>query len=132
MRGDLRQLQVEEDSIAELHMLTAHRADIAADRTRSINRLRGHLLGVFAALERALDLTNKGPLILITGFQTAQAISDTGREELERWLRDHRVRCAANSPRSPAKPQSNGVRIRGEATAAAIIDRPVGDLGTRA
>ncbi len=59
MRHDLRELHLEEEMIADLRMLTAQRGDLAADRTRTINRLRQRLLGVFAALERALDFTNQ-------------------------------------------------------------------------
>ena len=47
MRRDLYELQLDDDMIAELCMLTAHCADLAADRTRTINRLRGRLLSVF-------------------------------------------------------------------------------------
>ena len=70
MRRDLRELHVLDDVIAQLQLLSSYRADLAADRTRSINRLRGLLVGIFPALERVLDFTNRGPLILISGFQT--------------------------------------------------------------
>jgi hypothetical protein len=40
MRRDLRELRADAEAIAELRMLTAHRADIAGERTRAINRLR--------------------------------------------------------------------------------------------
>jgi transposase len=124
MRRDLRELRLEEESIAELRMLTAHRADAAEDRTRSINRLRVRLLGIFPALERVLDFTNKGPLVLISGFQTVAAINDIGQEGLTRWLRGRKVRdadkLAAAATQAAA---SQRVRIRGEATAAALIAR---------
>ena len=73
MRRDLRRLQVLDEDIAELRLMTAYRADLAADRTRCINRLRSLLLGVFPALERVLDFTCHGPLVLISGFQTPTA-----------------------------------------------------------
>ena len=45
-------------------------------RTRVINRLRGPLTLIFTALDRALeDLIGTGPLVLLTGFQTAAAIT---------------------------------------------------------
>ena len=139
MRRDLRELRLEPESIAELRMLTAHRADVAADRTRSINRLRVRLLGVFPSLERALDFTNKGPLVLISGFQTVQAVNDIGSEGLERWLRDRKVRDAAKLAQAATDAAaSQQIRIRGEATAAALIarlalsvlelDRPLAEL----
>lgn len=78
MRHDLRELRILDDDIAELRMLTAHRTDLVADRTRAINRLRTLLLGVFPALERVLDFTNRGPLVLISGYQTPAALRAAG------------------------------------------------------
>ncbi len=124
MRRDLRALRLEDEVITELRMLTAHRADAAADRTRAINRLRGRLMGIFPALERVLDFTNQGPLILISRFQTASSIRDTGAAELERWLRSRGVRGAAKLAAAAALAASGQhVRIGGEAVAAALIAR---------
>jgi hypothetical protein len=61
MRRDLRELQLDDEMIAELRMLTAHRTDVAANRVRTINRLRVRLLRVFPALETALDFTTERP-----------------------------------------------------------------------
>ena len=72
MRRDLRELHVLDEDIAQLQLLSSYRADLAADRTRSINRLRALLAGIFPALERVLDFTNHGPLILISGFKPRQ------------------------------------------------------------
>jgi transposase len=124
MRRDLRQLQVEEESISELRMLTAHRGDLVCERTRTINRLRGRLLEVCPALERVLDFTNRGPLVLMTGFQTPRAITDTGVDELKCWLRSHHVRSADQLATVACKAAaSQQIRVRGEATAAALIAR---------
>jgi hypothetical protein len=60
MRRDRREPRVLDEDIARLQLLSSYRADLAADRTRSINRLRGLLGGAFPALERALDFTNRG------------------------------------------------------------------------
>lgn len=58
-----------EDEIAvDLRTLTTRRLDVVFDRTRQINRLRAQLVEIFPALERALDLTNKGPITLLTGY----------------------------------------------------------------
>lgn len=58
MRGtDLPVLHPDDDLITELRMLTAHRADLVADRTRTINRLRHQLVAVCPALERVAQLT---------------------------------------------------------------------------
>lgn len=95
MRTDLAILHPEDELTAELRVLTHRRADLAADRTRRINRLRGMLTGIFPALERALDLGNTGPLVLLSGYQTPAAIRRTGRARLEKWLGNRKVRGAA-------------------------------------
>ncbi|GHI25777.1 hypothetical protein Shyd_71480 [Streptomyces hydrogenans] len=65
--------------------------DLVADRTRTVNRLGAQLTGIFPGLERALDLTNKGPLTLLTGYQTPAAIRRLGARRLETWLRNRKV-----------------------------------------
>jgi transposase len=94
MRRDLQPLRPGDELTAELKLLTARRADLVADRTRAISRLRGLLTSIFPALERALDLTVTGPLTLLTGYQTAAALREAGPEALESWLRERKVRNA--------------------------------------
>ncbi|WP_329156964.1 MULTISPECIES: IS110 family transposase [unclassified Streptomyces] len=94
MRRDLTVLRPDDEHAIELRVLTNRRADINADRTRRINRLRGQLTGIFPALERVLDLGNVGPLVLLTGYQTPGALRRTGRKRLETWLRNRSVRGA--------------------------------------
>lgn len=95
MRRDLTPARPGDELIAELKVLTARRADLVHDRTRTINRLRELLMGIFPALERALDVTNTGPLVLLTGYQTPAALRRAGRTRLEAWLRHRQVRGAA-------------------------------------
>lgn len=94
MRRDLQPLRPGDELTAELKLLTARRADLVADRTRAISRLRELLTSIFPALERALDLTTAGPLVLLTGFQTPAAVRQAGPEALESWLRERKVRNA--------------------------------------
>lgn len=94
MRRDLTTLRPDDEHAIELRVLTGRRADINADRTRRINRLRGQLTSIFPALERMLDLGNVGPLVLLTGYQTPAALRRTGRRRLETWLRNRKVRGA--------------------------------------
>ncbi|MEU2957250.1 IS110 family transposase [Streptomyces xanthochromogenes] len=94
MRRDLTILRPDDEQAIELRILTDRRADLNADRTRRINRLRGQLASIFPALERALDLGNVGPLVLLTGYQTPAALRRTGCRRLETWLRNRRVRSA--------------------------------------
>ncbi|MEU9372791.1 IS110 family transposase [Streptomyces sp. NPDC048255] len=95
MRRDLGPLRPGDEVAVDLRTLTARRTDLVADRTRQINRLRSQLLEIFPALERSLDLTNKGPVVLLTGYQTPAAIRRTGAKRIETWLRNRKVRGAA-------------------------------------
>ncbi|MDF3051725.1 MAG: transposase family protein [Pseudonocardia sp.] len=124
MRRDLRLLRLDEPAIAELRMLTTHRADLVCDRTRTINRLRGRLAAACPTLEAALDLSNHGPLLLISQFPTATAIRAAGLDELHRWLRTRHVRgAAALAARAHAAAAAQHVRIPGEDTAGLLIAR---------
>jgi transposase len=70
MRPDLGELKPGEAEIAELQLLLARRRDLITDQSRTITRLRETLVSLFPALERALDLNSKGPLTLLTHYQT--------------------------------------------------------------
>ncbi|WP_405710910.1 IS110 family transposase [Streptomyces xanthophaeus] len=94
MRRDLRPIRPGDEAAVELRLLTGRRADLVEDRTRVVNRLRGTLLGMFPALERALEVTNTGPLKLLTGYQTPAAIRRAGVARLTKWLANRKVRNA--------------------------------------
>lgn len=95
LRRDFAPVRVNAQLVAELALLTGHRADLVADRVRMINRLRDLLTGVFPALERAFDYSHhKGALVLLTGFQAPDAIRRRGPVRLEAWLRKRGVRGA--------------------------------------
>jgi transposase len=124
MRRDLRRLQVLDEDIAELRLMTAYRADLAADRTRCINRLRSLLLGVFPALERVLDFTCHGPLVLISGFQTPTAIRRLGATRLLRWLERRGVRRPGRLATAAAEAAGQQtIQLPGEAAAASLVAR---------
>lgn len=53
LRRDLTAVDTTTDLARDLAVLTAHRADLVADRVRMINRLRDLMTSVFPALERA-------------------------------------------------------------------------------
>ncbi|MFG3227274.1 IS110 family transposase [Kitasatospora sp. NPDC048194] len=94
MRRDLQPIRPGDEAAIELRLLTSRRADLVEDRTRSVNRLRGTLLSMFPALEQALEMTNVGPLVLLTGYQTPAAIRRTGTARLAKWLANRKVRNA--------------------------------------
>ncbi|WP_425180835.1 IS110 family transposase [Mycobacterium sp.] len=95
MRRDLQPLRSGDDIAVELRILTARRTDLVADRTRAINRLRAQLLEYFPALERAFDYSkSKAALILLTGYQTPDALRRAGAARLVAWLRKRKARNA--------------------------------------
>lgn len=125
MRHDLQPMRPGDDVSVDLRLLTARRADLVADRTRAINRLRATLLEIFPALERAFDYSkSKAALTLLTGYQTPDAIRRLGLARLEGWLRKRKVRNAtviAQTAVDAAGQQH--VTIRGEQVAARIVAR---------
>ncbi|WP_335976737.1 IS110 family transposase [Streptomyces sp. CA2R106] len=91
IRRDLHPLRTGDEAVTDLKILTGRRMDLVADRTRTVNRLRAQLTSIFPGLERSLDLTNTGPLVLLTGYQTPAALRRTGKKRLETWLRNRKV-----------------------------------------
>lgn len=129
MRRDLTPPRADTELITELRMLVAHRQDLVIDRTRLVNRLRDQLLNICPAIERILDFANKGPLILLTGFQTPAAIRAQGAEKLALWLRENGVRksSADLAERVVQAALTQSVSLPGERMAA----RLVADLATQ-
>src|SRR5581483_2871701 len=78
MRRDFTPARPPAELVAELAMLTAHRADLNADWVRGVSRLRDLLTGIFPALERAFDYTTRSALILVERYQTPEAIRRAG------------------------------------------------------
>ena len=124
MRGaDLPVLHPDDDLVTELRMLTAHRADLVADRTRTINRLRQQLIAVCPALERVADLSSdRGWAALLSRYQRPKAIRQSGISRLTKILTDAGVRNAstiATAAVSAAKAQT--VKLPGEEVAASLV-----------
>jgi transposase len=124
MRGaDLPVLHPGDDLITELRMLTAHRADLVADRTRTINRLRQQLVGICPALERAAQLTqDRGWVVLLARYQRPKAIRQSDVSRLTRMLSDNGVRNAATiAAAAVTAAKTHTVRLPGEEVAAGLV-----------
>lgn len=123
MRRDLQSMHRGDDIAVDLRILTSRRLDLAADRTRAINRLRAQMLEYFPALERAFDYsTSKGSLVLLTGYQTPGALRRIGRNRLAVWLKNRKVRnftLVAATAVEAAEAQHTAVP--GEKLAAAVV-----------
>jgi hypothetical protein len=122
MRRDLHSMCPGDDIVAELKILTARRTDLTCDRTRTINRLRAQLTGVFPALERALDVTLNGPLTLLSGYQTPAALRRLGHRRLEAWLRNRKGRNATQlAAAATAAAESQHTVLPAERLAAQLV-----------
>ncbi|WP_152628392.1 IS110 family transposase [Streptacidiphilus neutrinimicus] len=126
MRRDLQPLQATGEIAVDLKILTARRMDLAADRTRAINRLRAQMLEYFPALERAFDYSvSKAALVLLTGYQTPAALRRIGRARLATWLKNHGVRMTTTAKTTAdaavAAAEAQFTPVLGERTAAKMV-----------
>src|SRR5215216_6088368 len=122
MRSDLGELEPGEEEIAELQLLLARRRDLVTDQSRTITRLREALLSLFPALERALDLNRRGPLTLLTHYQSPAQLRRAGHKRIVAYLRNRGVKgfdSVASKALTAAKSQS--ITLPGESIAARIV-----------
>lgn len=122
-RRDLAAIEIPAQLAADLSLLTARRTDLVADRVRMINRLRDTLTAVFPALERAFDYSSqRGALVLLTGYQTPDALRRAGQTRLERWLARRKVRAAAQvAAKALDAAHAQHTTLPGQAVAAEIV-----------
>jgi transposase len=123
LRRDLAIIDADTDLVRNLAVLTAHRADLIADRVRMINRLRDLMTSVFPSLERAFDYSShKGALILLTGYARADRLRRIGESRLANWLRQRKVRDASGvATRAVAAAKAQLIVLPGQDLTAEII-----------
>lgn len=85
--SDFRPIALEDAAQAELRLMVSRRGDLVTDQTRRISRMRYLLNTIHPDLERALDLTNAGPLLLLTRYVTAAEIRRAKPKAIGRHLR---------------------------------------------
>ena len=90
--ADFRPIAMEDDALAELRLMVSRRGDLVIDQTRRISRMRYLLNTIHPDLERALDLTNAGPLLLLARFVTAAEIRRAKPKAMARHLRSKAAR----------------------------------------
>lgn len=121
MRSDLAELALGEGELAQMRLLLARRRDLVTDQSRAITRLRETLLSLFPALERALNLNNKGDLTLVASYQTPAAIRRMGRKRLTAYLKKRGVKGADRlAQKALAAAKSQSVSLPAEQVAAGI------------
>jgi hypothetical protein len=87
------------------------------------------LTGIFPALERALDLTRTGPLVLVGGDQTPAALRAISAADLATWLGDGKVRAADQlAAAAVAAAHQQSVALPGETLAAPLVATLAGEV----
>jgi transposase len=123
IRRDLAVIDGDTDLVRELAVLTGHRNDLIADRVRMLNRLRDLMTSVFPSLEREFDYAScKGALVLLTGYSSPTRIRRLGQTRLTGWLRQRKVRNAADvAARAVTAARAQVTVLPGQDIAASII-----------
>ena len=127
---DLRPILPDDDTLVALRLKVGRRRELVQDQTRRIARLRGLLCGIHPGLERALDLTCKGPLTLLTRYVTPAEIRRAGNTRLVAHLKKtpHLQGLDALVERALEAAQAQRLAVPGEAATAELIR----DLATEA
>jgi transposase len=129
MRTDLQPVRGGDQVSTDLRLLTARRTDLVCDRVRAINRLRATMLEYFPALEAAFDYSKKAPLILLSGYQTPEAIRRAGTSRLAAWLKKRGCRGSANVARKAVEAASaQHTVLRTEPVAAQLVATIAGQI----
>jgi transposase len=81
-RPDLRPITADTELNLEIRLLVGRRSDLTGEQTRRIARLHELLSGVHPGLERALDLTTKTGLSLLTRWVTPAQLRQAGRDQI--------------------------------------------------
>lgn len=86
-RTDLRPIEPASERDLEIRLLVGRRRDLVDTQTQRLARLHDLLVSIFPGLERALDLTTKGPLHLLTRYVTPSELRAAGKKRLARHLK---------------------------------------------
>jgi transposase len=85
-RSDLRAINAERDLDIEIRLLVGRRTDLVGEQTRRIVRMHDLLVSIHPGLERAVDLTTKGGLWLVSRYVTPSEIRTAGASGLREHL----------------------------------------------
>jgi transposase len=122
-RPELRVIRPDDEATIALRLLVGRRRDLVQDQTRRLSRLHQLLASVHPGLERALDLTTKGPLVLLTRYVTTREIASAGRSKIVKHL--HKTPGLREPDRladtALACAQAQRIVVPGEATVAALV-----------
>ena len=97
MPHTLRDLAPNDETIAELHMLLGFDDDLAAEATRTSNRIRGLLTAIHPSLERVIGPRVHHPAVLslLAELRSPAGIRTAGKDAVAELLRGRAPRMAA-------------------------------------
>lgn len=131
LRRDLRPVEPAREIDVELRLLAGRRSEIVADQTRRAQRIRDLLVSIFPGLERAVDVTGKAGLHLLTRYVTPAEIRRAGKARLTAHLRragrvkDTTIDALASAATAAA--QAQRITVPAEAVAASLIRSLAGE-----
>ncbi|WP_412743815.1 IS110 family transposase [Krasilnikovia sp. MM14-A1004] len=129
LRCDIPQLKSSGRLLADLKVLTAHRADLIGQRVAAICRLQETLTAISPALQHAVDLKRRGPLLALAQWQTPAAIRHAGPDTITALL--HRAgipNAAVLADTLHAAACRQTVRMPGERAAALVVRHLTADI----
>ncbi len=122
-RPGLRAIQPDDETTVAIRLKVARRRDLVQDQTRRLSRLRQLLGGIHPGLERALDVTCLGPLVLLSRFAAPGEIRAAGRRRLVAHLKraPHLRNAERLADQALAAARAQTTVVPGEAVTADLI-----------
>ncbi|GGF20548.1 hypothetical protein GCM10011399_12720 [Subtercola lobariae] len=130
MRRDSQPVRNGDQISVDLQLLTSYRTDVMCGRVRVINRLRAVMLEYFPALERAFDYSkNKAALVMLSQYQTPEALRRIGRNRRQAWLKARGCRnSAAVASKAIDAAQAQHTTLATQAMGAVLVGRLASQL----
>jgi transposase len=120
---DLRPILPDDETVTAIRLKVGRRRDLIEEQTRRLNRLRGLLSSVHPGLERDLDVTCKGPLVLLTRYVTPAEIRQAGKRRIMAHLAktSHVQRAEALADHALSAARAQTLAVPGEAAMAELV-----------
>lgn len=120
---NLRPILPDDERVAAIRLKVGRRRDLIQEQTRRFARLRGLLNSIHPGLERLLDVTSKGPLVLLSRYVTPAEIRRVGKRRLLARLAKtphlHAAEALADQALKAARAQS--LAVPGETAMAELV-----------
>lgn len=120
---DLRPILPDDETVTAIRLKVGRRRDLIEEQTRRICRLRGLLSSIHPGLERDLDVTCKGPLVLLTRYVTPAEIRQAGKRRIMAHLAKtpHAQGAEALAEHALVAARAQMLAVPGEAAMAELV-----------